>query len=118
MVVFIMAILVIVGWWKIFTKAGVAGWKSIIPIYNIYVLITKIIGKPWWWLLLLCIPILNLAMTVLINLELAKAFGKGILFALGLTFLGFIFYPILGFGDSTYKRAIEPEVVDAKDYDL
>ena len=27
----------IIGNWKIFTKAGIAGWKSIIPIYSDYV---------------------------------------------------------------------------------
>lgn len=115
---FIIAILVVVGWWKVFTKAGVAGWKSIIPIYNIYTIITKIIKKPWWWLLLLCIPIINFAVAIALNVEVAKAYGKGTLFGVGLSFLPFIFYPILGFGDATYQGAIEPEVVDAKDYDL
>lgn len=39
-VIFVVAlyVLFIIAWWKIFTKAGVAGWKSLIPIYNTYTL--------------------------------------------------------------------------------
>src|ERR1700677_1382150 len=48
-------VLVIIGMWKLFTKAGEPGWASIIPIYNIYI-ICKIVGKPGWWVLLMCIP--------------------------------------------------------------
>lgn len=28
-------VLIVIGWWKIFTKAGEAGWKSLIPFYNV-----------------------------------------------------------------------------------
>ena len=45
LVIFVIAI---VAFWKVFTKAGEAGWKSIIPIYNIIILL-KIVGRPWWW---------------------------------------------------------------------
>ena len=44
--------------WKVFVKAGKPGWTSIIPIYNAYVLL-QIVGKPWWWLILMLIPIVN-----------------------------------------------------------
>jgi hypothetical protein len=37
----------IAAWWMVFTKAGEAGWKSIIPIYNIIVIL-KIVGRDWW----------------------------------------------------------------------
>ena len=36
--------------------------------------------------------------------DLAKRFGKGNGFGVGLWLLGFIFVPILGFGDATYQR--------------
>jgi len=45
------AVIMIASFWKIFEKAGEAGWQAIIPIYNIYVLL-KIVGKPGWWLIL------------------------------------------------------------------
>jgi chromate transport protein ChrA len=44
--------------WRIFTKAGEKGWKSLIPIYGAVVFL-RIVGRPGWWFLLLCIPIVN-----------------------------------------------------------
>ena len=95
-------IVVIAGFWKVFTKAGQPGWASLIPFYNVYIL-TKIVGKPAWWLLLFFIPLVNVVIAIILALELAKAFGKGTGFGIGLAFLGVIFYPILGFGDATYQ---------------
>jgi chromate transport protein ChrA len=51
-------VLVIAGFWKVFVKAGQPGWASIIPIYNLYVL-TQIVGKPAWWVILFFIPLVN-----------------------------------------------------------
>lgn len=121
MLSFLLYVLLIIGMWRIFEKAGVAGWKSLIPFYNIYVLITKIINKPWWWFLLIFIPVVNVIVAFLINLALARVFGKGFLFGVGLSFLGFIFYPVLGFGDIAYQGPIEVEIVDSdekRDYYL
>jgi hypothetical protein len=100
-VILLLAIVCIVGIWKVFTKAGQPGWGSIIPIYNAYLLI-KIAGKPGWWLILLFIPIVNFIMAILISLGVAKNFGKGGGFGVGLLLLPFIFYPILGFSDAQY----------------
>lgn len=97
-------LLIIVGMWKMFTKAGKPGWASIIPIYNIVVLI-EITGKPLWWIVLLFIPFVNFVVGILINLALAERFGKGAGFAVGLILLSFIFIPILGFGSATYHPA-------------
>lgn len=95
-------ILIIVSFWKVFTKAGQPGWASIIPIYNIIVML-QIVGRPWWWLLLLLIPIVGLVIAIIVSIDMAKSFGKGAGFGIGLALLGFIFYPILGFGSATYK---------------
>ncbi len=99
-----LAILVflIAAMWKVFTKAGKAGWLVLIPIVNIYQLL-KIAGRPGWWLILLIIPLVNLIISILVSMDIAKSFGKGAGFGLGLAFLGPIFYPILGFGSATYK---------------
>lgn len=99
LVVFIIAAL-----WKVFVKAGHPGWAAIVPIYNAYILI-KIAGKPGWWLLLFLIPFVNLVIAILVSIEVAKAFGKGAGFGVGLALLGIVFYPILGFGDATYQGA-------------
>ncbi len=94
-------ILVIVGMWKVFIKAGKPGWASIIPIYNIYVLL-QIVDKPWWWLILMLIPIANIVIWILVSLALSQKFAQGTGFAIGLILLPFIFVPILGFGDAKY----------------
>lgn len=93
---------IIAGMWKTFTKAGQPGWAAIVPIYNIYIW-TKIVGRPWWWLLLMFIPIVSIVIAIVLCVDLAKSFGKGIGFAIGLILLGFIFIPILGFGSAQYQ---------------
>ncbi len=95
-------IFLIASIWKVFTKAGQPGWASIIPIYNIIVML-QIVGRPWWWILLLLIPIVNLVIFIIISIDMAKSFGKGAGFGIGLFLLGIIFYPILGFGGATYQ---------------
>ena len=92
-------------WWGVFTKAGFAGWKSMIPFYNVY-LICKIAGLSGWWLLAVFVPIVNFigifVFLILMSLGLARNFGKGGGFAVGIMFLSFIFVPILGYGSARY----------------
>ncbi|MBS2209809.1 hypothetical protein KEM09_00230 [Carboxylicivirga mesophila] len=95
-------VLLIASMWKIFEKAGKPGWACLIPIYNTIVLL-EIVGKPWWWLLLMLIPVVNIILLIWVTNLLAKSFGKDVGFTLGLIFLWFIFYPILGFGDAKYQ---------------
>jgi hypothetical protein len=97
----ILIVLAIAGLWATFAKAGKPGWAAIIPIYNALVLL-QVAGRPWWWILLFLIPLVNLIIAIIVSIDVAKNFGKGALFGLGLAFLGFIFYPILGFGDAQY----------------
>lgn len=99
-------VLMIASLWRIFTKAGKPGWAAIIPIYNVVVML-QIAGKPIWWIIGLFIPIINFIVAVLMTVALAKVFGKGIGFAIGLLLLGFIFYPILAFGSATYTPPAE-----------
>ena len=91
----------IVSFWKVFVKAGQPGWGILIPFYNAYLML-KIAGKPGWWLILYFIPIVNLIIGIIVSISIAENFGKGAGFGLGLFFLGFIFYPILAFGDAKY----------------
>jgi hypothetical protein len=96
-----LTIIVLAGIWKTFVKAGAPGWASIVPFYNTYVLV-KMSGRPGWWFWLLLIPLVNLAIWVIVSIDIAERFGKGAGFGLGLAFLGIIFFPILGFSDATY----------------
>ena len=101
-------VLLIVAQWKIFTKAGEAGWKSIIPIYNAVILL-KICGlSPW--LLLICllswIPVVGtlavIGLSIVTMIKLGKAFGRSTGFIVGLILLSPIFELILGFGSAEY----------------
>ena len=94
-------VLMIASMWRVFTKAGQPGWASIVPIYNIVVLL-KITGKPVWWIIGFLIPLVNFVVMILLCIALAKAFGKGGGFAVGLILLSFVFIPMLAFSDATY----------------
>jgi len=95
-------VIVIASMWVVFTKAGQPGWAAIIPIYNVIVLL-EIIGRPLWWIVLLFIPCVNVVVPIVLSIDLAKSFGKDTLFGIGLWLLGFIFFPILAFGDAKYQ---------------
>lgn len=95
------AIVVVVAQWKLFKKAGKPGWASIVPIYNMVVLL-EIIGRPVWWIALMLIPIANLIVSIIIAIDLAKSFGKDTGYAVLLILLPFIGYPMLGFGSAEY----------------
>ncbi|HYG49691.1 MAG TPA: S26 family signal peptidase [Flavobacteriales bacterium] len=86
---------------KVFVKAGEEPWKGYIPIYNLLVML-KVMKKPWWWILFLLAPGVNLLMLMAMNLELARAFGR---FETGDTLLA-IFLPHFAIP----KIALKPEI--------
>ncbi len=94
-------VFLIASMWKIFSKAGEPGWASIVPIYNIIIML-KIAGKPWWWVFLLILPIVNIVILIMMWHGISKNFGKDGGFTAGLILLGFVFIPILGFGSAVY----------------
>jgi hypothetical protein len=103
-------LLIIISMWKVFSKAGQPGWAAIIPIYNFYIL-CKVAGRPGWWLILLLIPFVNFIILIILSIDIAKNFGKGTGFGLGLAFLGIIFWPILAFGDAQYQGGAAPATI-------
>jgi len=93
----LLVVIQIAGMWAVFEKAGHAGWKAIVPIYNFYVMLQ--IGKnAWWWLILVFVPVINIYALYKIHAGVARFFGRGIGFGLGLAFLGVVFFPLVGFG--------------------
>lgn len=100
----IILVLMIAGMWKAFQKAGKPGWAAIIPIYN-FIVMLEIAGRPLWWIVLLIIPFVNFIVLILINIDIARKFGKGVGFAIGMLILPFVFWPMLGFGDAQYNAA-------------
>ena len=112
----IILVLTIIAQWKLFEKAGEAGWKCLIPIYSTVVLF-RIAGiSPWWVLgyLAVIIPgiggLITLGITIYAMIMLAKAFGKGAGFTVGLILLNTIFIMILGFGSSSYQLNRKPKM--------
>ena len=100
----------VAAYWKIFTKAGEAGWKSIIPIYSTYIAL-KIVGMSAWYLLLFLIPIVNFFMAIVLAYKIACAFGYGV----GMTILELVFgigLLIIGFGDAKYVGPQSSAIAD------
>lgn len=106
-------VIYIVGLWKVFEKAGEAGWKSIIPIWNTIVEL-RIVGYSPWYLLVFLIPLVNIVFAIVVAYKLAKSFGYGA----GMTILEFVFgigILIMGFGDAKYigPGGEKPQKADA-----
>lgn len=115
-------VLQVVAYWQIFEKAGEPGWKAIIPLYNTYTQYKFTWDTNFYWfvlfggiiggllnsfdgmisalgsLILLGVSVVNI---IALN-KLAKAFGHGTGFTVGLVFLNPIFKLILGFSGDEY----------------
>ena len=107
--------LIIAGQWAIFAKAGQPGWAAIIPIYNTIVLL-RVAGRPWWWLLLTLIPFVNFIVLIIVYMDLAKAFGGGCGLALGFALLPFVMFPVIGFGSARYTNPRSPAPYPGQPY--
>lgn len=96
-------VLTVIAWWRIFSKAGEPGWKSLIPFYNLFILV-RIADQNGWKALLFLVPVVGEVYAVLLQFRLAQAFGKGLGFGFGLLFLNTVFLYLLAFGDARYVR--------------
>ena len=111
--IFILIIQVIhgLGTWKLYVKAGRKAWEAFVPVYN-GVILMKIINRPWWWVLLLFIPIINLLMFPVVWVETIRSFGKNKLLDtwLAILTLGFYIFYVNYIEDVTYieDRDLKP----------
>jgi hypothetical protein len=95
-------VIAVVAMWKLFVKAGEAGWKALIPFYNTYTMF-RIAGRNGWWFLLLGVPLVNFVLLIVLAIDLAKHFGKSTLFGIfGLVVFPYVGYLMLAFGDAKY----------------
>ncbi len=85
----------------VFKKAGEHPLWVIVPIANIYKLFKIAWGEGWMFLATL-VPIVNIVIGIMLNLKLAKSFGKSTLFGVGLIFFPYIFMMILAFSSAEY----------------
>lgn len=121
-------VLLIIAEWKIFTKAGEKGWKSLIPFYNLYIMFKLFWKTDMFWVVLgvslgssilagICASadinagiltfaagVFNLIISIILMNRLSKSFGHGAGFTVGLIFLPNIFTLILGFNKDKYKK--------------
>ncbi len=105
----VFAVFVIIGLWKMFTKAGRPGWAAIIPFYNTYTTL-KVGSKPGWWLILLIIPIVNIYFSVVLGIAIAKRFDRSTFFGAVICGLfGSVGYAIIGYSGDTYNPAEEEQ---------
>jgi hypothetical protein len=100
-------VLLVVSLWKMFVKAGEPGWTTLVPFYNTAKML-EIVSLPLWWILLLCIPMLNIIPLIILTHRIAVVFGKGRWFTVGLILLPYIFYPIIGLGKARYANTYPP----------
>jgi len=115
LLVWLLVILIYVSLWRIYKKAGKPGWGSIIPIYNV-ILWLEMAGKPAWWIFLFFIPVVNIVLAIKVNIRVAENFGKSAAFGgLGLSFLGFIFCPLLASSEVKYVGPGKAGTLSAKE---
>ncbi|QXP79599.1 MULTISPECIES: signal peptidase I [Winogradskyella] len=112
--IFILIIQIIhgLGTWKLYIKAGKKPWEAFVPIYNAVVLM-KIISRPWWWVILMFLPIVNLIMIPASWVETARAYGKDTKLdaLLCIVTLGFYLYYLNYVADVNYieNRVLKPK---------
>jgi len=100
----IVAVLGVAALREILIKAGRPGWAALVPVYDLVELL-RVAGRPWWWLFLLLVPVANAVPFLFLCFDLARAFGRGRLFALGLLVLAPAFQLILAYGGGRYVGA-------------
>lgn len=105
----VLVILQIIGFWKVFVKAGRPGWAALIPFYNLYTE-CKVAKRPGWWLILFFIPFVNIVVWFIVAIDIAKNFGKGTGFGVLLAIFPMIVALVLGFGSAQYSDGAQPQV--------
>ena len=96
--------------WKLYKKADRQAWEAFVPVYNAVILM-KIINRPWWWTILLFLPIVNLILFPVVWVEIARSYGKNSAIDTFLAIFTFGFY-------SFYLNYVATDVTHKKDRDL
>lgn len=114
----VIAIILMMSWWRLFRKTGYASWKAIVPVYNIWILL-EIAKIPLWMIFLLFIPFVNFigipVMIILINWNVGYYCNKNWLFRICLVILPILFYPILAFTNFNYKSSNDLDIPELED---
>lgn len=103
---FAILVVVLVAQWKLFSKAGEAGWKCLIPFYNYYIFYKILYGNGWKFLFLF-VPVLNVIVSIAAYIRTAQVYGKGIGFGILHLFFSPITMCILAFGSAEYEGPVD-----------
>ncbi len=110
----IFLLIMIVAGFRIFEKANIDGYKILIPIYNLYLLL-QIAELPIFLIPLFFIPVVNVLVFWLVSIWLGKQFDKKMWFRIGMCLLPMIFYPVLAFSSSLYQAEEEIGMIRPQD---
>ncbi|MFN5327287.1 MAG: signal peptidase I [Bacteroidota bacterium] len=122
--IFILAVIGLhAGLFGMFKKAGIEGWKALIPVYNTWLMVKKMDLKTYWFFFQL-IPIAGQFVTIWIGIKFVEHFGRFHLIHHAATVLvPFIYFPYLGFSKNeryggsavvkNYNKSAAREWVDA-----
>jgi len=103
------------GLWKLFEKAGRKGWEGAVPVYNLWVIL-KMIGRPWWWIFYLFIPLIGQFIGIGVMRDFLKLYGKGSIADLIMVVLvPFIYLPFIGFSNDVRYVGQPPYDENKKD---
>ena len=75
LLILVVQVIHFLGTWKLYVAAGRKAWEAAVPVYNAVVLM-RIINRPWWWVILLFIPIVHLIMFPVVWVETLRSFGR------------------------------------------
>lgn len=115
--------------WKLFSKAGYAGWKSLILVYNSYVFVCIFAGEKNWWYMFLpyicsvlaAVPVVGWligafgsVLAFLFNYYFHKCYGASTGFAVFGFFFPAISYIIMAFGGKYVYEGPKFDLVDLK----
>lgn len=86
-----------IGLWGVFKKAGVNPILSLIPIYDYWIWLRKVLSRPWWWMIFILFPFIGVFMFFMMVWKTIRLFGKTSYLPLILGTMFFCLYlPYLG----------------------
>lgn len=106
-------ILVAISNYLLFKKAGYAGWKSLIPFYNLYIQQCITFGyEKRWFILLLLIPLVGPLYGIYLVYSFGRSFGLSALQAVAYVFFTPIFNLYLAFNDGSRYQGPQEFFID------
>lgn len=101
--VILLSLIMSIGLWPVFVKAGEPAWKALVPVYN-YAVVLRLVGLGPWWAILFLIPTVRTGASIITYWRLARAFGCSTGMTILTALIPVIFVPVIGYGAAQYTR--------------